>query len=66
MSGSHRQHRDNPNYKSKMQLKNMKTIELNEQQIEHLKIMLEESLTEHFSATTKAIAQQIINKLNEQ
>ena len=34
MSGSHRQHRDNPNYKSKMQLNNMNKFETFESYLE--------------------------------
>lgn len=52
----------------------MKTIELNDQQVDYLKEMLEEIANDSFrivfgdqkySRTYQAIAQQIINKLEE-
>lgn len=44
----------------------METIELNWQQIAMIKVHMQEILKdEYYSETTKAVAEQIINKLEE-
>ena len=45
---------------------NMKTIELNEQQMELLNFLLEEVLVKNYSKTDQAVAKGIIKKLTEE